>query len=768
MSTIDNTQTAFPLTQLPPSGGALGPPGVGVPGAPGGAEIGLTLHDVWRVIKQRKLMIVLTTVICYALVGLVTFLVFRFAPAYPSEAFVQLVPPADEMGKLESRILPRDHIEHLLATEAAQIRNEALLQEVLALPEVKETEFYRWYGDNFDKCLAEFRDALVVSPVRDSFLIRVALAIRDKAECRRIVNAVVQRYVSKSKSSLTDDSRQRLESLKNTQAAVTTELTQVRNRVRALRQERDMPAIEAQRDVLVDNLSVLNNTIAELKARQADIEAQLRTVRGVDPRNLPVSAEMRVVIEADPVLRYYRQQVEQLDVEITAMEQSLFGRNHPQVQRLLIQRQGYFDKEAARREELIDDLRSRQVESLQQELARVRSMMGEVHDQLTEKENTQRDLDAAIQNFRNLTNDEERLAKELEHIGLALREAENTLSDQVRAGRLQPILATRDAYWPSRPNLVLFLGGGALLSLLVGVGLAFLREVADQALRTPLDVTRYGRLSVLGSVPLLDEEETELESIELATRRAPQSLVAEAFRQIRAHLTFSGPLETQRVLLITSPRPEEGKTAIAINLAVACAQINQRVLLIDGNFRRPRLRGAFSNTRAEGLSNVLVGQARLEQVVSKTELPNLDVLSSGPMPPNPAELLGSVHLHNLLEAAKKTYDRILIDGPPCLLISDALMIATQVDATVMVARAGTGTKGALRRAREQFQRINARVIGAILNGVQARPGGYFREQYREYYDYTSEEVTYELPGGPPGEIVAGAAPDADLHEKPRS
>ncbi len=467
----------------------------------------------------------------------------------------------------------------------------------------------------------------------------------------------------------------------------------------------------------------------------------MATLRGVDPRNLPLSAEMRMIIESDPLLRYYRQQVEAMDIQIDVYKKNRYGGEHRVVTEMQDLRDGYFQKEIARREELIEDLRNRQVEALGQELARIRNMMAVVMERIIEKENAQRDLDKAITEFTNLTKDEERLSKQLEEIGLALRQAENELAVQMREGRLEPLYAARDPYGPSRPNYRLYLGGGFILSVLVAVGLALLREVTDQAIRTPLDVARFGRVSVLGSVPLLDDEQADIESIELATRQAPHSLVAEAFRQIRAHLMFSGPLESQHVLLITSPRPEDGKTACAVNLAVTFAQGNQRVLIIDCNFRRPGIRAAFPKARAEGLS---------------TDLPGLDVLTSGPMPPNPAELLGSRQMRELLEVAKKAYDRVILDGPPCLLISDALVLATQVDATILVARAANSSKGALRRARDQFQRVGARVIGGILNGVQARQGGYFRQQYREFYEYTSEEVVPQptLPGGPP-EIEAG-------------
>jgi capsular exopolysaccharide synthesis family protein len=171
------------------------------------------------------------------------------------------------------------------------------------------------------------------------------------------------------------------------------------------------------------------------------------------------------------------------------------------------------------------------------------------------------------------------------------------------------------------------------------------------------------------------------------------------------------------------------------------------VLLIDCNFRRPGLRRAFPELRPEGLSNILVGQGKAEELIHQSSVPNLDLLGSGPMPPTPWELLGSRYMQELIALVKSKYDRVLLDGPPALLVSDALVLARLVDGVILVAQASENTKGALRRAREQLLRINARVQGAILNGVRAQPGGYYREQYREFYEYGAEEtIPPELPG----------------------
>ena len=758
MSTMGDARPVVWTSQYPP--GPPSPPGGGLDAGSMAPTMGA--GDVWRIIKQRKLLIALTFSLLYICVAAGTFLLWRYAPEWSSEACIQLIPPVQDALKQTAAILPKEYVQVQLATQANRIRDPLLLQEVLAQPEIKETSYYRRFGDDFERCLTDFRDRLAVAPVRDTYLIRVGLAVRDKSEATKLVQTVVERFLQRSRSVASDESRRRLDTLKNTKAQIESELDAIRERIAQKRAQRDMPALESDRQVQAEVIAMLNNTMAELKTRLSDIEAQLSTVRGVDPRNLPISAEMRVIIESDPVLRYYRQMVEDLDVRIEALKQTQLGEQHRTMKQIVAQRQAYSEMEAARREELIDDLRGRQIESLQQERARVVNMQATVGDQLAERETTQKDLDRAIQELEGWKQDEERFGRQLDQVGMSLREAENEATVKSREGMLTLAIPARDATSPSRPNFRVYLGGGLLLTLLAAVGLAFLRELTDQALRTPIDVARYGRLPVLGCVPLLDEEEADIDEIEWATRRAPQSLVAEAFRQVRAHMTFSGPAESQRTLLITSPRPDDGKTAIAINLAVTFAQGNQRTLLIDCNFRRPAIRRAFPDTRAEGLSNILAARTDFGHVVCKTDLPNLDVLTSGPMPPNPGELLGSPLMRDLLEAVKRQYGRVVLDGPPSLLISDALVVATQVDAVVLVARAVNGTKGTLRRAREQLQRINARVIGAVLNGVQARPGGYFRQQYREFYDYAEEGVVMpELPEGP-AEIDAAAPPDGGL------
>lgn len=723
---------------------------------------GMGFADFLRIVKQRRLLIIITSVVLYLLVIVGTVVTYKYFPAYTSEAIFQLEPPSrGSLIQQEEPVAPQI-MEQLLQTEARKLKQLDLLLEVVKLPEFRATQYFAWYESEATKAAHGLRDDLICAPITDSQLIRVALSCRNRAEARLIVNQVVNRYQDKYRAETRQDAGSQVETLKITRDSLNAQLRDKRDEITRFRSTSDVPALEASRAAAKDYTFQLLARLSQLETWVANLKSQQESLEGYDPTRLPLTAEQEMILESDPVLRYYRSQVESLDIEIeSAMK--LVGPNHRQAQILEQRRNGYLQKETAKREELISQIRRRQYEQLQQELAATQRQQLSLREQVEDAQMKERDLDANAQKYKQMLDDEQSLLRSLDAVNAGLIEAEHAARDQRRI-RLRLVQSAQEAIKPSRPSFPVYLGGGFVLAVLGGIGLAFLRELTDTAVRTPVDVARFGRLSVLGTIPLLDDEEADVDDIEHASRVAPHSLVAEAFRKVRTNIQFSGPAETQKTLLVTSGGPEDGKTTVALNLAVTMAQSNQRVLLIDCNFRRPAIRGLLPDTRPDGLSNVLTGQAALASVVTPSETPNLWVLTSGPMPPTPAELLGSQAMRDLLDAVSNQYDRVILDGPPALLISDAVVLAMQVDGVIVVARAETNSKGALRRVREQLEGINARIVGAVLNGVKAKAGGYFRRHYRDFYDYTSDETV-----PPPAELPGRVEPpvlDADGGETP--
>jgi len=747
MSSIAPTQ---PLAEPPPLAAPIGY------GTAAADAQGIGLNDIVRTIRQRMLSIVVTTILVYILVVAATFLIRKYAPVFPSEAVFELHPPksGDVLFSLTEAYDARA-MDTSLQTEAKKLTELGLLMDVASQAEVKATRYFEWYEADVQKCAVGLSDDLKVGPIANTNLIRITLGTRDADESRVIVQTLVNRYQARYNDEERQSMQAKVSQLKNTESNLLDELENKRGELKRVRESSDVPGMETQRTASRDFMVNLKDNLSDLDARATSLQTQLDSITGLDPSQIPITAEHKMIIDSDPQLRYYQSRVHDLDIELEAILLRL-GPKHRDVLQLLERRKGFFDKEIARREELVNQVRERQVETLRQELAQTRNVQGNLQDQLVEYEAEQREIDRRLYQIQQLDDERTRLEDRITTVQERRTEAEHALADQTRV-RLELVQLPRKAIKPSSPNLVAFLGGGFVLALAAGFGLAFLREFTDKAIRTPLDVARHGRVAVLGSVPLLDDEEADVEDIERAVRVAPHSLVAEAFRKVRTNLQFSGPEESHRVLLITSPSPGDGKTAVAINLAQTLANSGKRVLLIDCNFRRPAVRREFKTSRPSGLSNILIGEGKLAELVTRTEVPNLDVLSSGPLPPTPAELLGSVQMSQLLADAAKAYDQVILDGPPVLLISDSIVLATQVDGVVIVARAEDNTKGTLKRTREQLESIGARIVGAVLNGVRARAGGYFREQYREFYDYTSDETA---PGDAP------ALPPFDEDEKP--
>ncbi len=746
------------------SGPQSGDLALGGPIGGAGEADGMGFADFIRIVKQRRLTILITSVVLYMLVGAGTFVTYKYFPGFSGEALFEMEPPTrGDLRKEEEAVNPQV-MEVLLQTEARKLKQMDLLLEVVKQPEFKRTRYYNWYEQDATRAANGLKDDLVCAPIMNSQLIRVAITCQDRAEAPLIVNTVARLYEEKYQKNTRDQSFQEVESLKNTLGQKRTELAQSRAEISNFRSTSDVPALEASRSASREHIYRLRTQLAQLDTWVANLQSQKESLQGSDPMKLPLNAEQQLIIESDPILRYWRSQVEALDVEIEATL-NLLGPNHRQVQILEERRRGFLQKEAAKREELVTQVRQRQYEQLEQELKSTQRQQLALYEQVEEADAKERDLESNAQKFQQMLDDEQALLRTIGEIERTLTSAEHIMRDAANRVRLRLVQRAQEAIKPSRPNIPMFVGGGFILALAGGIGLAFLRELTDTAVRTPVDITRYGRLPMLGAIPLLDDEEAEIEDVEHAARVASHSLIAEAFRRVRTNIQFSGPADTQHTLLITSAGSEDGKTSVAINLAVTMAQGGQRVLLIDCNFRRPSIRRIFPTARPDGLSNVLTAQADFASVISATETPNLFVVSSGRMPPTPADLLGSQAMRALLAEARQRFDRVILDGPPALLVSDAIVLAMLVDGVVVVARAEANSKGAIKRVREHLESINARIIGAVLNGVKAKAGGYFRRHYREFYDYTSDETA--APDLPPGSsLPALEAPNAPDDPEP--
>ncbi|NLX24040.1 MAG: polysaccharide biosynthesis tyrosine autokinase [Phycisphaerae bacterium] len=712
------------------------------PGAPAG---GMTVNDLIRAMKQRIFLIIFIFLLITGASVALTYYLQEHYPLYPSQAAVLVESPLPRQPmQFEARILQAELVNRFIADQMFLVLDEGLLRDALKDADIQST---RWYATEEDKNLLveTLRNKLEVRQAQGSsfFVVRFATKVRDDAP--KIVNTVIRYYLNKVQAMSLEQFSTELGGYRRRQEEMQRTIQQIRDQKETfISSQLGVPGLAAGLNVVGEMWRALAVQQAELEITQLQLRAQWENLRGLAPSEVTLSPQMMMMIDQDPVVAGLKNTLLALRQQRMVLLQRV-GPNHQDIQSV--------DAQLASHQKMLDEVMQQKLEEARQyqvaaaETAWYNALQAQnqLQERVEAAKAEQRDADRKLAQYQTMQEEQAQLEQQYNQITDYINQLDIVVRDRqtVRVRQISPAVP---ALQRSFPRWEWNIPAGVLLGLVLGIGLALLLEMIDTSIKTPRDVSRHVHVPILGTVPDLDDEEVPIEKMELATWTAPRSLIAEAFRTVRTNLQLSSPAERQRTILVTSAKPEEGKTAVAVNLAIAIAQSNRRVLLVDANFHRPAIKGVFPKARVEGLSNLLVGQAVLDDVVSSSDLPNLDVLSSGPIPPNPAELLASPYLSKMLTQAMDRYDQIIFDGPPALLVSDALVLAGSLDGVLLVCRAKMTSRGVVMRAREQLERAKIRIFGAVLNAAQIARGGYFREQIRTYYDYQPAESLLQAQG----------------------
>ena len=322
------------------------------------------------------------------------------------------------------------------------------------------------------------------------------------------------------------------------------------------------------------------------------------------------------------------------------------------------------------------------------------------------------------------------LLRQFEEVRLAEAQAVDTIVISEPAAEARKV----------RPRTLLNTLLAAMVGLMLGLGAAFFIEYLDDTVKVPDEVERRYQVPVLAGIPKAEDEEgqRDLQRL-LVVHQNSNSPVAEAFRVLRTNVQFASVDSDARVLMITSHEPVEGKSFITANLAIAMSQMEQRVLVVDADLRKPRQHKLFGLPNTVGLTTALLAEPDDIPVhVQDTEIENLWVMTTGPKPPNPAELLGSQRMKALITYLTQQWDVVIFDTPPILAATDAAVLSRQVSGVLLVCRSGTTRHPALQHALQELQRVNAHIYGVILNALPSRRDGYQYYYYYRYYPYRYE------------------------------
>ena len=334
--------------------------------------------------------------------------------------------------------------------------------------------------------------------------------------------------------------------------------------------------------------------------------------------------------------------------------------------------------------------------------------------------------------------------------GLLQRAKENDVAVAGMPNNINVVEHAIPSREPAGPQRLLGIMLAAAIALVMGICLAIFLEYLDNTVRSSADVERMLRLPVLTVIPSVGRrmrrrllngkaraEDGDTSRRDMLINREPNSTIAEAYKQLRTSILLSTAGHAPRTLLVTSGNPGEGKTTTAANVALSLAQTGARVLVLDADMRSPRIHTTFDIANVAGLSTVLsrdISEQDILALIDLQEDTGLHVMSSGPIPPNPAELLGSVQMKNLLQTLSANFDHIVIDSPPIANITDGVLLSTLVDGVVLVVHGGHSSRDLVKRARQLLRGVGARIFGVVLNNVKVyEPGYYYNGYYRNPY-----------------------------------
>ncbi|MCL2701200.1 MAG: polysaccharide biosynthesis tyrosine autokinase [Phycisphaerae bacterium] len=695
---------------------------------------GITGKDILRILRKRMWMIIIISLLFVAIAAVSTFFWLRISPLYTAESYLQVNIRTNPMKDEVVNTLSKDVMDRLVNTQILVINQDILYSDVVrdSSPQYSITGT-EWHRARSDTAVRDLKDEVKVSAAFSA--IRISMTGRNPEDLARIVNSVAHHATLRSRDRAEAITEGMIRLLVNERAAISNSLANVHTRMAAARPA-DIPMIQEQRNSLSIKIQELTRRVEELRIQEAAARAAVDRLRDADAEDLRGSPEVLYALDINPEIRTLKTYKVHLENEYANFRR-MFADQH----RLVLAAETKLESCANQ----LDDLQNAVIEKT---IASIKTAREAAHTSIIEQSNTLResllesearlkDNETNIERLRQLGDEERMLNDSLKRVDEKLREVRLQKEADVPLTIAVPAAIPAE---PSMPKWSIMLPVGLFLGLLVGVGLAFLLELMDNSVKSATDLTRRLHLPVLGMLPHADDLEDDIRDVRTAFMTNPNSLLGESFRQIRTCLRFSGPADRRRTLLVSSPMPEDGRTTVAVNLGAAFARDGMNVLILDANFRQPAVRKLFPQATDTGLSNVLSGQAKWQDAVCQVE-PNLTVMTSGPLPPNPAELLGSPAMRQLIAELGKHFDQVILDGAPALLVSDSPILATAVDATILVVRAGENTHDIVQRAWDTFRHVDANVLGAVLNGVRTVADGHLRRSYNAFYEYHEQ-----LPG----------------------
>ncbi|HBB89349.1 MAG TPA: hypothetical protein DC047_17225 [Blastocatellia bacterium] len=593
--------------------------------------------------------------------------------------------------------------------------------------------------------LEPYEDGIIageaVEAVTNTNLVKIRFVHSDPELAQKIANTLAEVFVNNNLQRATAGSSKAEDVLAKEIASYQTKIKQEQEAQFNYAKNHNLPlTIDASSNLEVARLSTLSSQLLQAENDRKLIQAQLEAARREkDPFSIPdVNASARV---------------DKLRDRISALKEKrdalliVYTSEWPEVKKIDAQLKGLEAELAKAPPEIVTSIQRRYEAAVSRENL-LRRSYEQQKGTTTQQTRDQIDLIALTQG---LETDKQYLNTLLQR----QRELQVTSGD--RSNEVNIATYSRLPKEPIGPQRLRNIFIAFLLSLGAGIGLAFLLDFLDDTVKTVDDIDRYLHLPALALIPASRERgrligtgpspEGPSDTTALALVHDARSPIAESYRHLRTSLLLSSAGQPPKTILVTSSQPSEGKTTTTINTAFMLAQTGAEVLVVDCDLRRPRLHAHFNAPNNKGLTNWLSGETDIDNLMQTLPAqPNLKFLTSGPVPPNPAELLGSDEMRKLLGILSERFSHIVLDSPPAISFTDASILSTMVDGVVLVVHGGKSSRAVVRRAKQQLLDVGAHIFGVVLNNVKLETQDYYYSGYYSSYYAEGEDKPEAVPG----------------------
>ncbi len=717
----------------------------------------LNLRDYTRIMRKRKAIIIFSAVML-GLFSLVFSLSKQPIPLYKATSSVRVEKTTTVTGLYVETISWSDadnlETQSAIATSIPVVelaaKNMGIIDKKLSSQEIR---------DNAEtmNIIIGLKNKLTTLVEGETDIINISVTSEDRRFAMQLSNAVAEAFQetnSREKNLRTYEARDFIE---RRLGVIIKTLKASQQDLKKLRQEKRFVSMDTHAKDTARKLNDAEERLLDSKKKEEDIEQLIEHLKF--QKSLPKEKIVGFYSkEISPVFTTLNAKLDTLQLERNQLLID-FTVNHPEVKRV--------DTE-------IDAITHNMLDHLLAERGR--------HKEVQKDADSDRSKQLKVfLTLPEISFDMERIQSDITGYQTLLRSLEQKYQEVLikEAERIQEITLVRPAILPifpvNPPTTKTTTVIGTLIGLILGVVMAFVRETMDTSIGTIEDVEEFIGVPVVGVIPfmgteqikdtLLKKKDTELpeEVLELNARLvshfAPRSTIAESYRALRTGVEFIATEKQMKVIAVTSSSMREGKTTVVSNFAMTSAQIGKKVLLIDADLRKPMISTIFGIEREPGLSDVILGNYNWDEVI-KTDtdimmgkmgmeditttaqgINNLNIITSGLIPPNTSELLNSSRMNEIIAQVKGSYDIVLIDSSPVLPTTDAVIVAAKVDGVVMIYQVGQVARGALKRAKTQLENAKATVIGVVLNGLKPETGKDYKDYgyYGYYYGYGSEE-----------------------------